>query len=153
MKYKEVAEKLCKKYQTRDPFEIARQLGIQVFYGHYGTIRGYYNKISQQRMIHINAALDEPQQTIVCAHELGHAIFHPNTNTPFLRANTFFSVSKLELEANKFAVDLLWSDDDLRECQLWTIPRLRCCWVSVKNWPSIGAHSCSAIKGSLDVWI
>lgn len=124
MKYKEVAEKLCKKYQTRDPFEIARQLGIQVFYGHYGTIRGYYNKISQQRMIHINAALDEPQQTIVCAHELGHAIFHPNTNTPFLRANTFFSVSKLELEANKFAVDLLWSDDDLRECQLWTIPQI-----------------------------
>ena len=124
MKYKEVAEKLCKKYQTRDPFEIARQLGIQVFYGHYGTIQEHYNKISQQRMIHINAALDEPQQTIVCAHELGHAIFHPNTNTPFLRANTFFSVSKLEREANKFAVDLLWSDDDLRECQLWTIPQI-----------------------------
>lgn len=124
MKYKEVAEKLCKKYQTRDPFEIAERLGIQVFYGHYGTIRGYYNKISQQRMIHINAALDGPQQAVVCAHELGHAIFHPNTNTPFLRANTFLSVSKLELEANKFAVDLLWSDDDLRECQLWTVPQI-----------------------------
>ena len=124
MKYKEVAEKLCKKYQTRDPFEIAERLGIQVFYGHYGTIRGYYNKISQQRMIHINAALDGPQQAVVCAHKLGHAIFHPNTNTPFLRANTFLSVSKLELEANKFAVDLLWSDDDLRECQLWTIPQI-----------------------------
>lgn len=124
MKYKEVAEKLCKKYQTRDPFEIARQLGIQVFYGHYGTIRGYYNKIIQQRMIHINEALDEQQQTIVCAHELGHAIFHPDTNTPFLRANTFFAVSRLELEANKFAADLLWSDDDLREYQYWTVPQV-----------------------------
>lgn len=103
MKYKEVAEKLCKKYQTRDPFEIARQLGIQVFYGHYGTIRGYYNKIIQQRMIHINEALDEQQQTIVCAHELGHAIFHPDTNyAVFAGKLPFCCKCRLELEANKF---------------------------------------------------
>ena len=124
MKYKEVAELLCKKYKTRDPFEIARRQGIQVFYGYYGTIRGYYNKICQQKMIHINYDLDEWQQKTVCAHELGHAIFHPDTNTPFLRANTFFSVSKLELEANKFAVDLLWSDDELRGYREYPIPQI-----------------------------
>jgi Zn-dependent peptidase ImmA (M78 family) len=50
-------------------------------------------------------------QRFVCAHELGHAVLHPKSNTPFLRANTLFSVEKLELEANTFAVELLLPDE------------------------------------------
>ena len=42
-------------------------------------------------------------------------MLHPNANTPFLRENTLFRVSKLETEANRFAVELLCPDELLRE--------------------------------------
>ncbi|WP_412055234.1 ImmA/IrrE family metallo-endopeptidase [Bacillus altitudinis] len=44
-----------------------------------------------------------------CAHELGHALLHNESNTPFLKRNTFFSTEKIELEANFFAMHLLFS--------------------------------------------
>ncbi|MGQ0440076.1 ImmA/IrrE family metallo-endopeptidase, partial [Bacillus sp. B-TM1] len=37
-------------------------------------------------------------QRTVCAHELGHAVLHTHANTPFLRKNTFFSISNLSTE-------------------------------------------------------
>ena len=40
---------------------------------------------------------------------------HPKSSTPFLLANTYQSVDRLEIEANKFAVEFLISDDDVRE--------------------------------------
>lgn len=124
MGIKEVAERLCKKYQTRDPIEIARQLGIEVMFEQLGTIRGYYNREYHHKMIHINVDLDKRQQRIVCAHELGHAILHPDANTPFLRSSTLISVGRMETEANKFAVDIMWSDEELRAYQDWTIPQI-----------------------------
>lgn len=111
---KAIVESICKKCGSRDPFEIARQHGILVIYEQLGTIRGYYNKIFRQRWIHINAELNEHDQVFVCAHELGHAILHPASNTPFLHEHTFFSVNRLEMEANRFAVDLLFVDCDLQ---------------------------------------
>ena len=49
------------------------------------------------------------------------AILHPNLNTPFLREGTLLSVNKLEVQANKFAVDLMYSDSDLQEALNWTV--------------------------------
>ena len=40
---------------------------------------------------------------------------HPKANTPFLLANTYQSVDKLEIEANKFAVEFLIADNILYE--------------------------------------
>ena len=40
---------------------------------------------------------------------------HPKANTPFLLANTYQSVDKLEIEANKFAVEFLITDETLYE--------------------------------------
>ena len=54
-------------------------------------------------------------QMFTCAHELGHALLHPNVSTPFLRRNTLFSVDRLEKEANKFAVELMIPDEILAE--------------------------------------
>jgi Zn-dependent peptidase ImmA (M78 family) len=48
---------------------------------------------------------------------LGHAVLHPRANTPFLKANTFFSVERIEREANEFAVELLMPDTVVREYQ------------------------------------
>lgn len=112
---KNIINALVDKFKTRDPFEIADYLNIMVFYEPLGSINGYYNTVVRQKQIHINSKLHRYKQKFTCAHELGHAIMHPNENTPFLKGSTFLSVNKLELEANTFAVYLLISDEDLKE--------------------------------------
>ena len=105
-----VISSLVRKYGTCDPFSLAKELGICVRYEELGTVRAYYHKDLRQKFILLNRDLDEPQLRFTCAHELGHALLHPNENTPFLRKATLFSVSKLEVEANRFAVALLMRD-------------------------------------------
>lgn len=111
---------LVKKYDTNNPFELADCLGIKIIFEQLGSINGYYNKQLRMKQIHINCDIPKHMQKFTCAHELGHAILHPDANTPFLRNYTGFLISKLEIEANKFAVDLLISDSDLVEYQNYT---------------------------------
>ena len=106
--------KLINKFHTRDPFEIASSLGIIVLYERLGTINGYYHTAYRQKFIHINCDLPYYRQLFTMAHELAHAVLHPKSNTPFLTEYTLFSVNKLEREANKFAVNLLICDSDLK---------------------------------------
>lgn len=112
---KDTILRLTKKYNTSDPFEIADALNISVYFEELGTINGYYNKPLRMKQIHINQNLNEQDAKFTCAHELGHAILHPNASTPFLRSKTFLSVDKLEIEANSFAVNLLISDETIIE--------------------------------------
>jgi Zn-dependent peptidase ImmA (M78 family) len=108
---------LIKKHKTNDPFAIAREKNIQVCFEWLGSTLGYYNSYKRIQFIHINNSADELTQRFVCAHELGHAVLHPKANTPFLKSKTLFSVDKLEVEANKFAVELLLRDETLYEYQ------------------------------------
>lgn len=110
-----VARSLTKRHDTSDPFAIAKSLNIHVLYEDLGTIRGYYNTAYRSRFIHINRDLSPDEQLMVCAHELGHAVLHKNSNTCFYLNHTCFSVSKLEWEANCFMTMLLYSDDELLE--------------------------------------
>ena len=111
---------LIKKYDTSNPFELADILNISVFYENLGTINGYYNKPLRMKQIHINSLLNDHEAKFTCAHELGHAILHPNASTPFLRSNTMLSVEKLEIEADTFAVNLLIPDDTIVENSMYT---------------------------------
>ncbi|WP_286910679.1 ImmA/IrrE family metallo-endopeptidase [Clostridium sp. UBA1652] len=104
---------LVKKYQTNNPFDIAKGENIIIFKEPLGSINGYYNKFVRQKMIHVNEDLTYSKQLFTCGHELGHAIFHSNANTPFLINNTFYSVDKLERQANYFAARLLIPADIL----------------------------------------
>lgn len=106
---------LIKKHNTNDPFKIADYENILVVREELGKTFGYYSYHKRFKFIHINEKLDETLQKFVCAHELGHAKLHPKANTPFLRANTLFSVEKIELEANTFAVELLLPDESILE--------------------------------------
>lgn len=111
MDIKEYVLNIVAKYQTIDPFEIARQKNIIVLFEDLGNTLGFYNTYKRFKFIHINNQIDETTQRFVCAHELGHAVLHPKANTPFLRNQTFFSVDRLEIEANTFAVELLLTDE------------------------------------------
>lgn len=115
---------LIKKCETRNPFDIADSLNITIFFEELGSINGYYNKPLRMKQIHINQNLDYNEKYFTCAHELGHALLHPNSSTPFLRKSTFLSVDKLEIEANKFAMDLLISDEILEENKEFTVEQL-----------------------------
>lgn len=98
--------KLVKLYQTRNPFRIARELKILVLEEDLEEIYGYYSKLKQIKMIHINSNLDEMGKWITCSHELGHCVLHPNENTPMLSKKTLVSELKIEKEANYFATHL-----------------------------------------------
>lgn len=96
-------KQLCKKHNTKDPFELAQCLNINIFFHDlHEEINGFYKYERRNKFIAINSNLSSTMQRTVCAHELGHAILHPNANTPFLRKNTLLSVDKLEIEANTF---------------------------------------------------
>ena len=117
-------KQLISKYKTNNPQEIAQELGIIILFEPLGEINGYYNTAFRQKFIHINNILVEAKQKFTIAHELGHALLHPKANTPFLRDNTLFSINKLEIEANKFAVDLLITDEAIDEVKHLTLDQM-----------------------------
>lgn len=103
---------LVKKYDSISPFEIANKLGIQIIYENLGSTLGYYNRAFRIKSIHINENVSEGQKMFICSHELGHAVLHPEANTPFLKKHTLFSTEKIELEANYFAIQMLFYSFD-----------------------------------------
>ena len=112
---KEIVAKIIDKYGTNDPFEIGKARSIEFVFAELGSTFGFYSSYRRIQFIHINNKLDKEMQRFVCAHELGHAILHRDINTQFLKANTFFSPEKIEVEANNFAVELLMPDDAIYE--------------------------------------
>ncbi|WP_431030077.1 ImmA/IrrE family metallo-endopeptidase [Lysinibacillus sp. LZ02] len=113
---RERALQLKKKYNTNCPYKLANYLKVHVMkHNLHHEINGYYKYDRRNQYIVINNNLEKHSQRIVCAHELGHAVLHKNVNTPFMRQNTFLSVSKIEREANCFAAELLIFDEDMYE--------------------------------------
>lgn len=107
---------LVQKYQTRDPFRIARERNIIVKFLPYETTKGYFIKVKTNRFIVINSNLDEFSQRVVCAHELGHALLHSNNKQALkydkgmsmVQEFTLFPTNSIyENQANKFAAELL----------------------------------------------
>jgi len=109
-------EKITKRHNTNCPFEISEQKNIHVVHWDlHEEIWGFYRYERRNRFIFINDNLESYLKRYVCAHELGHAVLHTKINTPFLKANTFYSVDRIEREANEFAVNLLLYDKDLED--------------------------------------
>lgn len=109
---KELIQYLHNKFGTLDPYELADAMNIYVFHADMGTTRGLCYTARRIKQIYLNYGMPKHIERFVLAHEIGHLMMHPNYNTPFLHS-TFFSVDKFEMEANKFAVDLIISDEDL----------------------------------------
>ena len=69
---------LCRRYNSRDPFQIVNEMGILLTFEPLGALNGYYTKKYRIKHIHINEQLSEFDQRFACAHELGHAVQHPS---------------------------------------------------------------------------
>ena len=113
-----------KKYKTRNPFELAEYLNVQVQFGDLGSRAGCYMFLKNHKCIFLNKNLSEQEMRMVMAHELGHAILHRKENCYFIRNKTFLLTSKNEIEANIFAAELLIPDEILLENKDYTIKQL-----------------------------
>jgi len=108
---RETARKLIKRFKTSDPFELASYENIKVIPWNLDEeIQGFYKYVRRNKFIFYNSNIVEPMKKFVCAHELGHALLHPRSSTPFMREKTLFSVDRIEVEANTFAVEVLLPD-------------------------------------------
>lgn len=114
MDHQRTAGSLVRRYGTRDPFRIAEAMGITVLRVPLKDIRGFYRSMKRRRFIFVADDLCEADARFVCAHEIGHAVLHRGYNRMFMDTHTYFAVNRYEVEANRFAVDLLFDDDDLR---------------------------------------
>lgn len=109
---KEKVDQLIKKFKTDNPFELAELLKIQVVHWPlHEEVNGLYQYEKRVKFIYINSTLPYLMQRVVCAHELGHAILHPKLNCTFLKNHTFYNINRYENEANRFASELLISDN------------------------------------------
>lgn len=109
-------KKLINKYNTNDPFELASCLNIKVLEEPLGKhIKGFYQLCPKNKVIHINQDLEVNEKIFICSHELGHAVLHTKLNILFLERNTFCVKNRYELEANRFASQLIIRDSLLEE--------------------------------------
>lgn len=105
-----VGSRLVKRCGTRDPFRIARQLGIEVlFCEDFGPLKGMYRVIKRSRFIFINENLS--------AHELGHDQLHRNLakGSAIQEFMLYDMTTKPEYEANIVAAEILLDTDEILE--------------------------------------
>ena len=124
MNIRKKAQYLTRRYKSNNPFEIIENLNvIPVFYPLDG-VRGFYQYFQRNNIIYIDERLSDREKMFVCAHELGHMFLHKKANAIFMDTRTQFNTNKYEIEANKFAVELLISDAEIHENEEYTLEQL-----------------------------
>lgn len=105
------ANELARKYGTRNPFEIIKSLNVIVVFYPLDGVNGFYQYFQRNNIIYIDERLSEAEKMFVCAHELGHMLLHKKSNAIFMDSRTQLNTSKYELEADRFAMNLLVANE------------------------------------------
>lgn len=113
MDIRQKVNSLVKKYGSRDPFMIIKSINVITVCVPLINVRGFYQYYKRNNIIYLNESLSDFEKKFVLAHELGHLFLHKKSNFIFMDTYTDFNTNKYEIEANKFAMELLISDDDL----------------------------------------
>ena len=113
---------LVRKHNTRNPYRIAIDKNIEIYeqYLSCDMPAGFFKKILSQKFIVLNLTKikDEYDRDYVLAHELGHALFHSNDEAFFLHDHTLYRRGRFEIEADKFAAELLINEKEIDKYSL-----------------------------------
>ncbi len=105
---------LVTKYNTANPFELAKELNIKIISLDLpDSIKGFLVRVLRRKYIILNNKLTYERQKIVLAHELGHARLHTAYGYYLHADMSYYVPSKREKEANVFAIHLLSYSSDL----------------------------------------
>lgn len=115
---------LVRRYQTRNPFEMIQGMNVILVSCPLSGVRGFYQYFQRNNIIYIDENLPEHEKLFVCAHELGHMFLHKKSNAIFMDTRTHFNTSKFEAEADKFAIQLLLSDDLINSYKEHTVEQI-----------------------------
>lgn len=115
MDIKSRVNKLIRFYKTRDPFEMIKGMNVILVLRPLEGIRGFYQYFQRNNIIYLDERLSDIEKKFVLAHELGHMHLHKKANAIFMDSRTHFNTFTYEMEANKFAMDLLLSDEVMIE--------------------------------------
>ncbi|HHY99223.1 MAG TPA: ImmA/IrrE family metallo-endopeptidase [Firmicutes bacterium] len=107
-------ECIVQEYGTRDPYRLAKAMGIDVDEFPFQRIKGLIIEIVNRTIIVLNSNLPDWYKQLVLAHELGHQQLSPKGAGYFFISGYTFMESKVEYEANRFAVELLAGDEEPR---------------------------------------
>ncbi len=115
-KIADMAERIAKKYGTRDPFKIAKMCGVELIIKNLGSLKGFYKVVYDTPFIFLNSSISHEEARLVCAHELGHHALHREAaRVGFEEFSLFSPTSRREYEANLFAAALLVSNEEIKE--------------------------------------
>ena len=113
------ANRMAKECGTRDPFRIAKELGIEVIPCDFKTQRGAYKVLMRNRFIFIKNDLHPVMERIVMLHEIGHDTLHRDEAIAvggFKEFNIFdMRENRMEYEANIFTSQISLPDDEILE--------------------------------------
>lgn len=124
MNIKKKADKLARRFQTRNPFEIIRGLNVILVFAPLIGTRAFYQYFQRNNIIYIDENLSHHEQMFECAHEMGHMFLHKKANSIFMDTRTGFITNRYEKEADTFAMDLLVADNILSEYQEYSMEQL-----------------------------
>lgn len=100
-----------------DPVALAEAMGVRVRYFPLGGLKGFYLVLNDIPFIAIDRDLPEALRDVVCAHELGHHLFHREeaSRVVFNDYEIYRMENRFERDANLFAALLLIPDRVVRE--------------------------------------
>lgn len=108
----DIVNGLLETYGTLNPFELCDYMNIKIMHSNLGKeIKGFFQRTpNDYEIIHLNSELVLEEKKYICAHELGHAILHTDLSISFFIENTLQVKNKYEIQADKFAAELLLYD-------------------------------------------
>ena len=125
------ASKVIDEYQSNDPFIIAEKMNINVFTRPLVDIGGYYMVLKNNvKIAVIDSGLSRHLQRFVLAHEIGHSLLHPEKGA-FMLKTSLFATDRQEVEADKFAIELLLPDSMVNDNIDYTVDN----WAAVLGLP------------------
>lgn len=124
MDIKKKADKLAKRFRTRDPFEIIQGLNVILVFTPLIDTRAFYQYFQRNNIIYIDENLPDREKRFECAHEMGHMFLHKSANAIFMDSRTLLNTNRYENEADTFAMDLLVDDNTLIEYRDYNIEQL-----------------------------